>query len=144
MESNDKLNLLQAIQNMQAGQLPNLADNGTSSHQNALLLQQLQQKLGTKDNSRPTTPNMQGLQGFMQSPLFKPEDSALFRRDTPIKKPTSTNISGNLTPREGNGSFKPKMAQPVVLVNDQSPKSNKAGVTPKGTALDSLLSQIRT
>ena len=35
------------------------------------------------------------------------------------------------------------MAQPVVLVNDQSPKSNKAGVTPKGNVLESLINQVR-
>jgi hypothetical protein len=36
------------------------------------------------------------------------------------------------------------MAQPVVLVNDQSPKSLKTGVTPKGNALEALLSQMRS
>ena len=50
-------------------------------------------------------------------------------------------MSGALTPRDG--AFKPKMAQPVVLVNDQSPKSNKGRVTPKGNALESLLNQVR-
>jgi hypothetical protein len=49
-----------------------------------------------------------------------------------------------MTPTRENGVFKPKMAQPIVLVNDQSPKSNKAGVTPKGTALDSLLNQLKS
>jgi hypothetical protein len=73
---------------------------------------------------------------------LKPEGAGNVK-NTPLKKQSSLNISGNLTPREGNGTFKPKMAQPVVLVNDQSPKSNKAGVTPKGTALDSLLSQFK-
>ena len=82
---------------------------------------------------------MQALQGFLQSPLLKPEERGLLK-NTPLKKNSS--VSGTITPRDG--AFKPKMAQPVVLVNDQSPKSNKAGVTPKGNALESLLNQVRS
>lgn len=115
-------------------------DSNNNTHQNALLLQQLQQKIGTKDISRPTTPNMQALQGFIQSPLLKPDDGIL-TKNTPLKKTSGINVSGALTPRDG--AFKPKMAQPVVLVNDQSPKSNKGRVTPKGNALESLLNQVR-
>lgn len=87
---------------------------------------------------------MQSLQGFLSSPLIKP-DEGIFKNNgsTQLKKQNSTNISGALTPREGNNSvFKPKMAQPVVLVNDQSPKSNNR-VTPKGNVLESLINQVR-
>jgi hypothetical protein len=56
-ESNDKLNILQAIQSLG---MSNQGDNhANAQHQNALLLQQLSQKIGgAKDNSRPLTPSM--------------------------------------------------------------------------------------
>jgi hypothetical protein len=70
--------------------------------------------------------------------MLKPEEG--FFKQNSLKKHSSTTISGNMTPREANGAFKPKMAQPVVLVNDQSPKSK---VTPKGNMLESLINQVR-
>jgi hypothetical protein len=74
--------------------------------------------------------------------LLKQEEG-FFNKSASLKKQNSTTYSGVLTPREGNGAFKPKMAQPVVLVNDQSPKSNIRGTTPKGNMLESLINQVR-